>query len=151
MFILIFLLTGLNFSTSQTTFAPEFLGGPDATVPAEVGLAALERRIGTPLPRSTEVLGFIDGGFQDRFWQIKLRVSDRELAALLAAFSAQSFQPTNTFYFAQPNVGFWNPGMMPDQQTAQGVIPGFDTSQLLTAPDPDGAGFTLIYIFSFQN
>ena len=151
MLILFLLVFGL---TSYTTITPlsdnDFLGGPDIVVPAETALTGLNKSLVNPLPASTEVLGFIEGGFQDRFWQFKLRLPDADIPEALAALDAEGVFPFQTDIFGLPDNDWWDPGAQTGQQVGNGDIPGFTATQILTAPDLATPGYTLIYVFAFQ-
>lgn len=122
---------------------------PDEQVDPTVAHAGLERTLGAPLPAGTEVVFFIEGGFQDLFWQFILRVPDDGVELMLEQLAAEEIRP-HTGTYALPDGEGWEPSSLETAQRASITLGTFPHAGTVFGPDPENAGHTLIFVFAHQ-
>ncbi|MCB6177316.1 hypothetical protein LHP98_04135 [Rhodobacter sp. Har01] len=71
-------------------------------------IALIEAETGQPLPRDTEVIGALQGGFQDRFVQIRLEMSGEGLDLLTKALKADSTGKPQDFQLEISKAPWWD-------------------------------------------
>jgi hypothetical protein len=120
---------------------------------------AFERVLGQPLPDGVGVEGMIDGGFQDRFIQVKLKATDEGLSRLLGILKVDpaSFGPMGDRQTTISPAMWWDIDTRTDLVGADATLDGFPYAFVARAsPDanpirpPDAPREWLIYILAFQ-
>ena len=103
------------------------------------------------LTQGVKVLGVVDGGFQDRFIQIKLEIPDdvtlRKVLDSLAV-TPDGFVPGDNAQMTIAPASFWNPDEYAPMPVAQGRLLGFAYVNVgLARPEKSR---TLLFILAFQ-
>lgn len=116
------------------------------SAPSEVtDLAAAD--LGFPLPPGVTPVAAREGGFQDRFIQIRLAASDAGLDALLASFGhARADMDITTTYLGPPGPAWW-PGPVTGPTIAL-TAPRLDF--LTLAAEPAAPGQWHLYVWGFD-
>ncbi len=127
-----------------------FCGDPDLD-PADA-LDRFEVELRNPLPGGVTLIGMIDGGFQDRFIQVRLTATAEGAEALLNLMQ-QSLATLGTR--TAPLTGaekaqWWDADTFSTMQTGQAKLDGFYETRIGIAPEPDAADRLAIFIFAFQ-
>ncbi len=122
-------------------------------LPPEQAAETFAADLGQPLPEGVTVLGMVNGGFQDRFIQVKLRAGDD--AALQALLSALQVDPAalaapEAAQLTITSAPFWDIEGAEDLRIATGTMAGFAHATVAVAPDPEDAGARFVYLIAFQ-
>jgi hypothetical protein len=101
----------------------------------------VEAELGVPLPAGVEVEGYLEGGFQDRFVQIKLSAPASAIAALLGRLGvAQSDMGLReNVQWTIEAADWWDPEANPGMPNAAVTLPHLDSAHLGLALSPTGA------------
>ncbi|EEW25800.1 hypothetical protein [Rhodobacter ferrooxidans] len=121
-------------------------------LPADKALASFTADLGAPLPTGVDLLALYEGGFNDRFGQVKLRASLEGRDALLALIvpPGGQFAPLNGQQLEIIKAPGWDPLSHPDLTVAAGRLGRFATTHVALAADPSDPALTLIYITAFE-
>lgn len=120
---------------------------PDEVVDLAVAHEGLERVLEAPLPEGTEVLHFVEGGFQDKFWQFSLSVPTSSLPQLLDLLAAGPAEP---FAGSHQTTMDWNPGRLTTAESRTIVLGSFPVARAVIGPDPDRPGHSLVFVFAHE-
>lgn len=143
-------LAGVATAMAARPAAAGCLAFCDDEVPAGEARSRFEATLGQPLPEGVDVLGMIDGGFQDRFIQVKLRATQGaapELYALLGA-SEGAFAPVAGQQLVIAEAEWWDV-LARDPQVAEGRLASFASVHVARSLEQD-ADAVLIYVIAFQ-
>ena len=119
---------------------------------AGAAAAVLARDLGTALPPGVVVVGMIDGGFQDRFMQIKLGADAEVTAALLSALKADMKRPLAP-RFHQTTIAeapCWDIDPHADLVVCDASLGRFEYAVAGVVPDPADAAPHLIYMIAYE-
>lgn len=120
---------------------------------ATEGLEAAERlavHLDYPLPDSVQVVGLVEGGFQDAFIQARLEVPEGDLTRLLSdlALDPAELAPRRSESFGPTGFGWW------DAETRDGLLVGYGDLNAydwtLVGVTPSDEGVTTVYLWAFQ-
>ncbi|GHC44023.1 hypothetical protein [Neogemmobacter tilapiae] len=145
-FLVALLLMTPMLAQGQTLF-----GGPTVVDDPTKAADYVQTESLIPLVEGVTVLGVVDGGFQDRFVQIKLEVPDdvtlrRVLDSL--AVTPDGFVPGENAQMTIAAAPFWNPDEYAPMPVAQGRLLGFSFVNVgLARPEKSR---TLLFILAFQ-
>lgn len=123
----------------------------DEVPPAQAG-PALEAVLGAPLPPGLQVTGMIDGGFQDRFIQVRLRGSADGAAALwpLLGIDPATMRSPDGMQLTIAEADWWDVETRADALAALAVLRGFPNAWALWSASPDDPELIDVYLFAFQ-
>jgi hypothetical protein len=121
-------------------------------VPAARAAQTFARVLGQPLPKGVIVLGMIDGGFQDRFIQVKLRATDAGAVAVLAALGVApaAMGPMDGRQTTINPAAWWDIDTRPDLRGTDARLAGFPYAFAARARDPADPARWLVYVLAFQ-
>ena len=125
-------------------------------VPAARAAPTLSSVLGQPLPDGVAVLGMIDGGFQDRFIQVKLTANASGLTQLLSLLKVDdnAFGPLGDRQTTINAATWWDIDAHTDVTAADATLPGFAYAFVARAHDlPDsqaGDRTWTLYILAVQ-
>ena len=121
-------------------------------VPAARAPATFARILGQPLPGEVALEGMIDGGFQDRFIQVKLRATGDGLARLLSILKVDpaAMGPMGDRQTTINPAAWWDIDARPDLLGADAALAGFPHAFVARARDPDDAARWVVYVLAFQ-
>jgi hypothetical protein len=124
----------------------------DGDIPVGKAAAQVEAELGTALPAGVEVLGLFEGGFQDRFIQVKFRAEAAAVPGLLVLLGtdAAEFGPVGTAQMTIAPVDWWTPESAAGLTTAPGRLAGFAETTVAMAADPEAEGKVILYLIAFQ-
>ncbi len=128
-----------------------FCGRNDEVTP-EVGVMLFERDLGMPLPEGAVLTGMIDGGFQDRFIQVRLSATDDGAKALLGALDvdAAAMEPPSGEQLTIAGAAWWDIADRPGLTVARARLGTFAYALAARARDPDDTARWLIYVIAFE-
>lgn len=108
--------------------------------------------LGKSLPSGVTVLGMIDGGFQDRFVQVKLGSDTAGAIALMAALRADPARalPPGTAQTTVASADWWDIDTHPDLVLFEARLGRFPHVIVGRAADPEDPARWLIYVFAFE-
>lgn len=112
----------------------------------------LARDLGKDLPPGVTVLGMIDGGFQDRFVQVKLGADMQGTLSLLAALSADVKKPLQLgeVQTTVDEADWWDIDTRPDLVLVKASLGRFPYVIVGWAADPADTSRWLIYVLAFE-
>jgi hypothetical protein len=121
-------------------------------VQPEEAAAVFARDLGRALPAGVAVVRMIDGGFQDRFVQIKLRADAEGTAALLAALKVDTLRPLapGSRHATITEARWWDINAHADLALYEARLGRFAHAEVAVAPDPADPARRLIYILAFE-
>jgi hypothetical protein len=124
----------------------------DGDIPVAKATALVEAELGAALPAGVEVLGLFEGGFQDRFIQVKFRAEAAAVPGLLMLLGtdAAGFGPVGTAQLTIAPVEWWTPERAAGLTIAPGRLAGFAETTVAMAADPETAGKVIVYLIAFQ-
>ena len=118
--------------------------------------ARVEAVLGIPVPPEAEVVGLVEGGFQDAFAQARFEADGPALDALLAAIGAKRGDLTlRDDPYASPYAGDDGPSWWDVTGTrkilgAEGALPGYAYTTLLARPPRGERARWTVYLWAFQ-
>jgi len=149
MLLIIFFVIG--FGSYTVTSNDDFLGGSDQVYLGPEATIVLEGYAGHPLPPGVEVIGFLDGGFQDRFIQSKFTAPTNQLDSVLSGFgvSQADFNESwpNPFTSEQP---WWDIHDHSTVQQTEFSFAHFPYASLSIVADPENPEIMLFYLTAFE-
>jgi hypothetical protein len=141
----------LMLMTPMTAQGQSLWGGPTILNDPAKAVEYVQAESLIPLIEGVTVLGVVDGGFQDRFVQIKLEVPDdvtlRKVLDSLA-ITPDGFVPSENAQLTIAPAAFWNPDEYKPMPVAQGRLLGFSFVNIGLARPMKSR--TLLFILAFQ-
>lgn len=109
-----------------------------------------EADLGGPLPDGVTVQHHLEGGFQDRFVQVRLKATLEGGKALLGLLGTdpRDLRPDTAILSAPQGPGWWTPQQEHDLMGAEAKLGTFAYTSIGVAYD--NTGLLTIYIFAFE-
>jgi hypothetical protein len=125
---------------------------PNDEVPAAEAGTRFAEATGLSLSAGTRLVGMIDGGFQDRFIQVKLSADEAGAAKLLDALglTEAAFGSPDGSQLTIAEASWWDVEAHPGLVLAPVKLDGFAYGHLARTRDPDEGGRWLFYLLAFQ-
>jgi hypothetical protein len=151
MFRMVALVIGLVIGTTPAAARCLLFCWNGELAPAEA-VAVFERDLGAALPPGVTVLGMIDGGFQDRFVQIKLGADKVSTAALLVLLHADTKRPLAQGWHQTTitQARWWDIDTHADIMLYDARLGRFAYAVVGQIPDPADPRRRLIYVIAFE-
>ncbi len=123
---------------------------PDLELQGETAAERLTRWIGS-LPPGAEVVGLIEGGFQDETVQARLSVNEEELRSVLALMEIkkEALEVRDDLYMGPDAPPWFDWSSQAGLRSAAGQTPWLDGLTVAVAPDPDAPGQWRLYLWGF--
>ncbi len=128
----------------------DFLGGDGIEYASDTAVELFEAEIGASLPEGVVVLNYYEGGFQDRFVQIKLAATDAGLASLIATLPLGPPTVYVPYAFGISEFTWWDAGNHAEGTLYVGRYGSFPQASLLAVADPARPGAFLVYLMAFE-
>lgn len=121
-------------------------------VAADEAVPVFERDLRAPLPEGVVLTGMIDGGFQERFIQVRLTATEDGAAALLSMLNVapEAMKPAPGRDLAFTEVDWWDTADRPDLTIAEARLGTFAAAWAARARDPQDPSRWLIYIAAHE-
>lgn len=149
MLLIIFFVIGFGSYTVASN--DDFLGGPDQVYLGPEAEIFLDSYAVLPLPPEAQVIGVIDGGFQDRFVLIKFTAPAAQIDAVLTSFnvSQADFAESWPNPFASEH-DWWDIHTHAAVQQAEIRFGHFPDVGLSMVADPENPALMLFYLTAYE-
>lgn len=122
--------------------------GCDSNLDQEAATSLMRRIVGDGPPAGVSVTHGVEGGFQDRFVQIRFSLAADRRDVLLAWLSVAGLPTRGPMPESGP-VAWWAPAGV-ELDLWQVALDGFPHGRLGLAPDADRPGWLVAWLFAFQ-
>jgi hypothetical protein len=139
-------------SLAQPAQAFCFLGCDSEISKPAAAKAALETQLGQTIPDSVTVEHILQGGFQEKFIQVRISTDQDGAEALLALLGVppDPVTPLDPLQLGPSGPEWWTPQAEIALFGGPGTIPGYAETIVGIAPFPGTYDQVTIYIFAFQ-